>query len=144
MDKLNLHLFVIITLLLLLSLISYRLHVWQLTVSGLRVRRFGSLLSGFLLISCFVEIGTIGTSWLAIWVLVAQWLERFTGHQKVAGSIPVWDSEIVFLSMGLDDHSSTTRGYFQALIHSTSKLQIGIMLIKIMEEGPNRPPPQPS
>ena len=29
----------------------------------------------------------------AIWVLVAQWLERLTGDQKVAGSIPVWDSE---------------------------------------------------
>ena len=23
---------------------------------------------------------------------VAQWLERLTGHQKVADSIPVWDS----------------------------------------------------
>ena len=29
----------------------------------------------------------------AIWVLVAQWLERLTGDQKVAGSIPVWGSE---------------------------------------------------
>ena len=32
----------------------------------------------------------------AIWVLVAQWLERLTGDQKVAGSIPVWDSETFF------------------------------------------------
>ena len=31
-------------------------------------------------------------------VLVAQWFERFTGHQKATGSIPVWDLEIVFLS----------------------------------------------
>ena len=28
--------------------------------------------------------------------------ERLTGHQKVAGSIPVWDSEIVFLRIELD------------------------------------------
>ena len=26
----------------------------------------------------------------------AQWLERLTGHQKVAGSIPVWGSDIIF------------------------------------------------
>ena len=32
----------------------------------------------------------------AIWVLVAQWLERLTGDQKVAGSIPVWASETFF------------------------------------------------
>ena len=31
-----------------------------------------------------------------IWVLVAQLLERLTGDQKVAGSIPVWGSEIFF------------------------------------------------
>ena len=29
----------------------------------------------------------------AIQVLVAQWLERLTGDQKVAGSIPIWGSE---------------------------------------------------
>ena len=39
----------------------------------------------------------------------AQWLEHLTGHQKVAGSIPVWGSEIVFLSIGLDDHLSIIR-----------------------------------
>ena len=32
----------------------------------------------------------------AIWVLIAQWLERLTGDQKVAGSIPVWGSETFF------------------------------------------------
>ena len=32
----------------------------------------------------------------AIWILVAQWLERLTGDQKVAGSIPVWGSETFF------------------------------------------------
>ena len=32
----------------------------------------------------------------AIWVLVAQWLERLTGDQKVAGSIPVCGSETFF------------------------------------------------
>ena len=32
----------------------------------------------------------------AIWVLVAQWLERLTGDQKVAGSIRVWGSETFF------------------------------------------------
>ena len=31
-----------------------------------------------------------------IWIFVAQWLERLTGHQKVAGSIPVWGWEIIF------------------------------------------------
>ena len=31
-----------------------------------------------------------------IWVLVAQWLERLTGDQKVAGSIPVWGWETFF------------------------------------------------
>ena len=33
---------------------------------------------------------------LTILVLVAKWLERLTGHQKVACSIPVWGSEIIF------------------------------------------------
>ena len=32
----------------------------------------------------------------AIWVLVAEWLERLTGDQKVAGPIPIWGSETVF------------------------------------------------
>ena len=38
--------------------------------------------------------------------LVAQWLERVTGHQKVAGSIPVWGSEIVFLRIEHDERST--------------------------------------
>ena len=50
----------------------------------------------------YVEIAP----WLTIWVLVAQWLERLMGHQKIAGLIPVWGSEIIFLSIGLDDHLS--------------------------------------
>ena len=37
---------------------------------------------------------------------MAQWLERLTGHQKVAGSISVWSSEIVFLMIELDERSS--------------------------------------
>ena len=28
---------------------------------------------------------------LAIWVLIAQWLERLTGDQKVVGSSPAWE-----------------------------------------------------
>ena len=32
----------------------------------------------------------------AIWVLVAQWLERLTRDQKIAGSISVWGSETLF------------------------------------------------
>ena len=40
-----------------------------------------------------------------IWISVAQWLERLTGHQKIAASIPVWSSEIVFLRLGLDERS---------------------------------------
>ena len=39
---------------------------------------------------------------LTIWVLVAQWLESLTGHHKVAGLIPVWGSEIVFLRIEFD------------------------------------------
>ena len=35
----------------------------------------------------------------AIWVLVAQWLERLTGDQKVAGSIPVLGLRNIFLSL---------------------------------------------
>ena len=38
--------------------------------------------------------------------LVAQWLERLTGHQKTSGSILVWRSEIVFLRLKLDERSS--------------------------------------
>ena len=37
--------------------------------------------------------------------LVAQWLERLTGHQ-VASFIPVWGSEIVFVRIELHDRSS--------------------------------------
>ena len=39
----------------------------------------------------------------AIWVSIAQWLERFAGHQKATGLIPVWGSEIVFLRLWLDN-----------------------------------------
>ena len=38
-----------------------------------------------------------------VFVPVAQWLERFTGHQNGTGSIPVWESEIVFLRLGPDE-----------------------------------------
>ena len=31
-----------------------------------------------------------------VWFLAAQWSERLTGDQKVAGSIPVWGSETFF------------------------------------------------
>ena len=48
-------------------------------------------------------------------MLVAQWLERLTGHQKVPGSIPFWGSEIVFMRMQLDDRSSIISRYLQAL-----------------------------
>ena len=41
---------------------------------------------------------------------------------KVAGSIPVWGSEIVFLSIGLDDHSPIILRYFHALIYLIYKL----------------------
>ena len=36
-------------------------------------------------------------------------------EKKVAGSIPVWDSQIVFLRIELDDRSSVISRYFQAL-----------------------------
>ena len=53
--------------------------------------------------------------YITIWVLVPHWLERLAGHQKVAGSIPVWGSEIVFLRIELDDRSSIISRYLQAL-----------------------------
>ena len=51
---------------------------------------------------------------------VAQWLEHLTGHQKVAGSIPVWDSEIIFL-IELDDLSSIISRDLQTLTILTHK-----------------------
>ena len=35
------------------------------------------------------------------WILVVQWLQCLTGHQKVATLIPIWGSEIVFLRLEL-------------------------------------------
>ena len=43
-----------------------------------------------------IRTGTYRGLLSAIWVLVAQWLERLTGDQKVAGPIPVWGSETFF------------------------------------------------
>ena len=37
---------------------------------------------------------------------MARWLKRLTGHQKLAGSIAVRGSEIVFLRLELDKRSS--------------------------------------
>ena len=55
---------------------------------GLRWQREGQLL----IQQSRLAVGLLS----AIWVLVAQWLERLTGDQKVAGSIPVWNSETFF------------------------------------------------
>ena len=41
-----------------------------------------------------------------------QWLERLTGHQKVAGLIPVSSSEVVFLRLELDESSSIIHCYY--------------------------------
>ena len=54
---------------------------------------------------------------------MAQWLERLTGRQKVAGLISVGGSEIVFLSVELDDRSSIS-SYIQALAISKSEIAI--------------------
>ena len=43
-----------------------------------------------------VRTGTHRGLLSAISVQVAQWLERLTGDQNVAGSIPVWGSETFF------------------------------------------------
>ena len=48
---------------------------------------------------------------IAIWVSATQWLECFTSHQKVAGSIPIWGSEIVFLSLEFGVRSITWMTY---------------------------------
>ena len=58
--------------------------------------------SGFLSGLIYVELAPQ----LAVWVLVAHWLECLTGHQKVTGSIPVWGSETVFLRIELDERLS--------------------------------------
>ena len=47
-----------------------------------------------------------------------RYVKLLNRHQKVAGSIPVWGSEIVFLSIELDDRSSISR-YIQALTSKT-------------------------
>ena len=39
---------------------------------------------------------------LAISVSVTHWLERLTSYNQVASSILIWDSEIVFLRLELD------------------------------------------
>ena len=69
-----------------------------------------SMYSGFRLGITYIYIEF--APWLSIWVSVAQWLERLTGHQKVASSIPVWGSEIVFLRLGLHERSSTIQQFF--------------------------------
>ena len=51
-----------------------------------------------------------------IWVNVAHWLERFTSHQKATGSIRVWDSEIVFPRLGLEERLSIIK---PIVVHST-------------------------
>ena len=45
-----------------------------------------------------------------VWNLCAMY--TLTGHQKVAGSIPVWGSEIVFLRTELDERSSLIHEIF--------------------------------
>ena len=43
---------------------------------------------GTILLSCQLDYAA------CCGVIIAQWLEHLTGDQKVAGSIPVWGSEI--------------------------------------------------
>ena len=49
---------------------------------------------------------------LATWLSVSQWLERYTGHLKVAGSIPIWGSEIVFLIIHLSQDLPNAPTFF--------------------------------
>ena len=57
--------------------------------------------------------------------------KRFLNPRRfwTPGSIPVWGSEIVFLSTGLDDHSSLFR-YIQASRFSNIKLQLVLLFAK--------------
>ena len=59
----------------------------------------------YLIISLLRHTGLrLGCTYVQPWlILVVQWLQRLTGHQKVAGSIPVWGSKIVFLRIELDE-----------------------------------------
>ena len=46
---------------------------------------------------------------------------QLIGHQKVADSIPVWGSEIVFLRIELDERSSIILTYNSLLLKFISK-----------------------
>ena len=50
------------------------------------------------------------------------------GSRYVLIMIELWGSEIVFLSIGLDDHSSIILRYFQALIYLTYKLYLSLSI----------------
>ena len=54
-------------------------------------------------------------------VIVTQWLERLTSHQKVADSLPVWSSENVFLKFEADEsptviHENLKASIFKILV----------------------------
>ena len=60
-------------------------------------------------------------------------IERLNGHQKFAGSFTVWGSEIVFLSIKLDERSSIS-WFIQA--HTFPKSEINFIVyhfIKIID-----------
>ena len=48
----------------------------------------------------------------ALWVSIAQWLQRLTGHHIAAGSFPVQSSRIVFLISVLDERLSIIQPTF--------------------------------
>ena len=81
----------------------------DITYSGFHLGHNDLTYSGFRLGRTYVELAP----YLTIGVLVAQWLKRLTDHQKVAGSIPVCGSEIVFLRIELDKRSPIISRYVQ-------------------------------
>ena len=51
-------------------------------------------------------------------IVVAQWLERLTGVQKVEDLIPVWDSEVASVEKSLSSNKSIMYIRMQATIGS--------------------------
>ena len=70
--------------------------------------------------------------WLTIWVLVAQWLEHLTSHQRVAGLVPIWGLEVVFLGVELGDHSSISIIVIITIMIIIIIITIAIMIYNII------------
>ena len=64
-------------------------------------------------------------------IVVAQWLERLTGVQKVEDLIPVWDSEVASVEKSLSSNKSIMYIRMQATIGSKMVETLQRFLLKI-------------